>query len=203
MFSLIHRRFLSILFAVTVVLLSPGRARGAVITFEEFSDGTTLSNQIAGLAFQNSLVLSAGLSLNELEFPPFSGTNGIVDDGGAIRIDFDTPLSSVGGYFTYSQSLTLTALGESGQVLGSAISGFASNLALSGALGSGPNEFLGINASGISSLVVSGGPAGGTFLLDDLTFSVAAVPLPGTFGLVLLALFLLRLRFRPLATTPS
>ena len=104
--------------------------------------------------------------------------------GGPISISFPVPVASVGGSFTYLAQLTLTAFDGADQLTGQTTSLFSSNLALSGAVGSSPNELVQIAfAGGISRLVISGDAAGGSFTLDDLTF--ANVPEPGTLGLLL------------------
>ena len=72
-------------------------ARATIIDFEGLPSGTMLTNQLAGLTFTNSVVLTAGVSLNEFDFPPHSGTNVINNFGsGGITINFAIPLASVG-----------------------------------------------------------------------------------------------------------
>jgi hypothetical protein len=117
--------------------------------------------------------------------------------GGPISISFPVPVASVGGSFTYLAQLTLTAFDGADQLIGQTTSLFSSNLALSGAVGSSPNELIQIAfAGGISRLVISGDAAGGSFTLDDLTF--ASVPEPGTLGLLLPGLAVLSV-WRPRA----
>ncbi len=110
-------------------------------------------------------------------------------DGGPIRIDFDTPVASVSGYFTYVSALTLSAFDSGDNLLGFVSSAFGSNLALSGDLGSSPNEFLSLALANISYVIVTGDNFGGSFTLDDLTYDGGgAVPEPGTVGLFLFGL---------------
>src|SRR5262249_1376577 len=142
-------------------------AGATVISFEGLSDGTILTNQFAGLNFTNTSILSAGISLNELDFPPHSSVNVASDLGGAITITFVAPQQSVGGYFTYAGSspLTLNAYDSASNLLGTVVSNFTRNFVSSG---NPPNEFLSLSASGISSVTI-GGP-NTDFTLDDLTF---------------------------------
>ena len=87
--------------ALTVFLLhftSLASAAPVVIDFDAFSDSTVLSNQIPGLAFLNLIVLKAGVSLSEFDFPPKSGLNVISDYNAPITISFLAPVSSVSGF---------------------------------------------------------------------------------------------------------
>ena len=175
------------LFTCLLFVISPVALLGSstTIDFEGLSDGALVTTQYSGLTFSNAQILTAGVSLNELEFPPHSGVNVVSDYSGPIAIVFATPVSSVSGYFTYSAALTLTAYNSSATVLGSIASAFTSNDALSGDPGSSPNELLQLSfSSGISELVIAGDPNGGSFALDDLTYSTGGVttPEPGTFG---------------------
>jgi hypothetical protein len=154
------------------------------LDFEGFPDGTPLTTQYSGLTFTNTTVITAGISLNEFEFPPHSGSNVVFDDGGPIGIDFATPILNFGGFFTYLKPLTLAAFDASSTQVASAISAFSNNLALSGEPGSSPNEFLSVSfAAGISSVTISGDPLGGSFTMDDATYT--AVPEPTTISLLL------------------
>ena len=156
-------------------------AVAAVIDFEGFADVTVLTTQVGGLTFTNATVLksgAAGGSLNEIDFPPHSGVNVVVDNGGLISIVFASPQANVGGFFTYSTSVTLTAFDALDNAVGSDTSASTSNL--------GSHEFLEVAfAGGISKVTLLGAAAGGAFVLDDLTLSPASIPEPST--LLLLA----------------
>src|SRR4051794_35485499 len=87
---------------------------GAVIDFENVDNGTPVTNQYSGLVFSGAVVLSAGLDLNEFEYPPHSGSNVLADIGGTISIDFLTAASGFSGYFTYRVPLTMTIFDQGG-----------------------------------------------------------------------------------------
>jgi hypothetical protein len=85
---------------------------------------------------------------------------------------FDAPILSFGGFFTYQSRITVMALDAENQVLGTVTSTFSTNTALSGEAGSSPNELLTLmSESGISSIVILGNPDGGSFVVDDATFT--------------------------------
>jgi hypothetical protein len=157
--------------------------------FDSFDDLTSITNQIASLTFGRTTVLKAGFSLNEIAFPPRSGENVVFDDGGAITIDFATPVLSAGGYFNYLAALTLSAYDSSNNLLGTDVGDFVSNIGDgTGDPGSGTNEFLGASSAAglISRVVIESSQAGGSFTMDDLTVDAANnIPEPATLALML------------------
>lgn len=176
-----------LLFFAVPLFFPQERARAAILDFEDLSSGDLLTTQYPGLIFSNGVALTAGVSVNEFEFPPRSGVNVISDDGGPISITFASPVLSFGGYFTYLVPLTLTAFDAGSNEVSQTVSLFNNNLAClggppcSGDVGSIPNELLQVAfAGGISSVVIRGDPAGGSFTLDDATIDVTAVPEPST-----------------------
>ncbi len=169
------------------------------IDFESFADSDVLTNQIPGVAFTNAAVLTAGISLNEFDFPPHSGTNVAFDDGGPIGIAFTTPILSFSAYFTYLEPLTLVAFDDSNAQIASTVSLFSNNTGTGGDPGSSPNELLRFSAIGpISSISITGDPSGGSFAMDDVTLTtgVGTVPEPSSFLLTLGCLAGLVLRRR-------
>jgi hypothetical protein len=178
---------------------APLTAGTITLDFEGFSDSTSLTTQYPGLTFTNTTIITAGISLNEFEFPPRSGSNVAFDDGGPIFISFDNPILSFGGYFTYAEPLTLAAFDSTSTQVATAVSLFSNNEALSGDLGSSPNEFLQVSfASGISSVTITGNPGGGSFVTDDATCTTASeVPEPSTLVLLFPALALSAIRKHP------
>jgi hypothetical protein len=169
-----------LLFVAAAVPLTAGTV---TLDFEGFPDSTILTAQYPGVTFANAIILTAGISLNEFEFPPHSGVNVASDNNGPMSITFASTISSFGAYFTYAEPLTLDAFGATDTLVASATSAFSTNMALSGDQGSSPNEFIQISfAGGISSVTITGDPAGSSFTLDDAAYATAggAVPEPGT-----------------------
>ena len=156
-----------------------------IIDFEALADSEAVTTQFTGLTFANATALTVAISLNEFEFPPRSGANVVLDDGGAISITFASLAQSFGAYFTYSSAITVKAFDGAANLLTSATSGFSTNSALSGDAGSSPNEFLNVAINGIKRIVIEGDPNGGSFVMDDVVYEQASngggtTPEPGT-----------------------
>ncbi len=113
-------------------------ASGIEIDFEDLSDLDAVTTQYIGLGvtFAGATVLTAGISLNEFDFPPHSGVNVIASDLEIITITFSDPVVSVGGFFTYTASLGLTATDSLGGTH-NVSSAFSENFVSSG---NPPNE---------------------------------------------------------------
>jgi hypothetical protein len=167
------------------------RAGLTTLDFEDRADGDLVTNQYSGLGvtFANTMALQAGLSLNELEFPPHSGMLVVSDFSGPISGNFSTPVTSFGGYFTYNHAITLTGFAGpdgTGAIVGLAASAFSNNTSSSL---HPTNEFLHVDfAAGISSFSILGDLAGGSFVMDDFQFNPGsqqqtAVPEPSSLAL--------------------
>jgi len=168
---------LLILFALMGIKESPA----VTIDFETLSDSDVVTTQFAGLGiiFENATALTAGISLNEYEFPPHSGDNVVFDDGGPMTLTFGIPMLDFEGYFTYLTPLTLSFYDPLDNLVGTVVSDFSTNMVLSGDTGSSPNELITFAwAPGFSSLVIEADPFGASFTMDDL--SATPVPEPGT-----------------------
>jgi hypothetical protein len=194
------RRCAGIVLSAILVLCPTVGWASTIVDFETLNDGDAATNLLPGLTFSDATVLVAGVSLNEVDFPPHSGTKVVVDDGGAMSIVFSAPQLTVGGYFNYATGLTFQAFDTGHTLLGSQASAFGSNLGTSGDPGSSPNEFLQLTSlSGIGSITVTGDPGGGSFTLDDLTLTpldngTTPVPEPATIVLTLAGAAALRRR---------
>lgn len=177
---------LNSLVVLAALLWTSTGAWAASVSFDNFSDGDILTTEVPGLTFSNAIVLSAGISLNEFEFPPFSGSNVVSDNGGPITITFDSPVPNFSGYFTYLLPLTLTAFDAGNNQVDQVFSLFNSNLALSGDPGSSHNEFIQVASGvGIQSVTIAGDLGGYSFTLDG----PSAVPEPGSLLPVCIGLF--------------
>lgn len=187
----IHRR--TLVCSVAIVLLFATRVHANTITlnFDSLQDSTPLTNQYSssGITFTDATVLSAGISLNELDFPPHSGTNVVVDDSGPITLTFTSPASFVGAYFTYIVPLTIDAFNLSGQMIAISSSAFSANDVSSG---NSPNEFLSVSGQDIARVTITGDPLGGSFAMDDLSFTTPEPPTPMLLGIGYAALVMMR-----------
>jgi hypothetical protein len=163
---------------VLLFLQSSVCADTTLLNFEGFPDSTVLTNQYPGLTFSNTIILTAGIGLNELELPPHSGSNVAFDNNAPIAIGFSTSVTTFSAYFTYVEHLTIIAFDAASHQVGEASSAFSSNDALFGDPGSSPNEFLSVSSlKGISSLTITADRLGNSFAMDDITYS-PAVPEP-------------------------
>lgn len=196
----------AMLTALFVAGLPFAAARATTIDFETLVDGDAVIEQYApeGVhvdAAGGALALVAGVSLNEFQFPPHSGETAVTDGLGPLTFDFDAPITDFAGYFTYTAPVMLRAYDRFGALVASITSRFAANFAADpndanshGDVGSAPNELLALAfAGGFSRVVMEGAATGGSFVLDDVTFTTAVrtVPLPGTLLLALTGLALL------------
>ena len=100
-----------------------------------------------------------------------------------MRIDFASPVLAVSGFFTYNTPLLLQAFDPSSVLLDTLLSMFSANTALTGDVGSLPNELLSLDGGNIAYVTVLGNPLGGSFALDDLSV-ISAVPEPATWALI-------------------
>ena len=124
------------------------------------------------LIFTNAMVLTSGVSLNEVDLPPHSGEQVVFDSGPGMRIDFENGAYSVSGYFTYFVPLTLSAYDAANNLLGSVSS--VSNANYIGAGGTA-NELLQFSSTeAIDYITLLADPLGGSFTLDDFTYDSAA-----------------------------
>jgi hypothetical protein len=183
-----------IIFVICFSLLRITSAGALTIDFEGQSDFTVLADEYTGVIFSNATVITAGITLNESEFPPHSETNVVFADGGAMIITFTTPMTNVGAYFTYGVPLTLSFYDFLDNLIGTLNSAFSSNFVSSG---NPPNEFLSFESgSGISKAIILGDnlgtsfvmdDLGASFVMDDLTFDPPSTAIPEPSTLLLLA----------------
>lgn len=183
------KAIITTLFMQALLLGSATHSQAVLIDFESVADntglGVTVTNQfsVQGVTFASAVALTAQLSLNEIDFPPHSGSTVVSNtNSGIMRLDFAAPLLDIGGFFTYSlgtsNKLLLQAYDIDGNLLGTRSSTFSDNTAdIFGEPGSSPNEFLQLAHIGaIHRLDING--QGGDFTLDDLQFTpgIGATP---------------------------
>ena len=190
--------------ALLVGLTIAGEGCATTIDFEGFPDSTILTTQYAGLTFSNTIIFTAGIGVNEFEFPPHSGQNVASDNNGPITIDFATPITTFSGYFTYLEPLTLTGFDASNAQVATATSLYLTNDALFGDPGSSANELITLtSAFAMSSVTITGDPLGGSFTMDDIGYGSATNAVPEPRGAVSLGLLLLFISFQRLKSRSS
>lgn len=152
------------------IFLGAQSCRATTISFEGLPDGTSVGQTYSssGVTFTNATVLTSGVSLNELEFPPHGGQNVATDDGGPVTLIFLNAVLDFSAYFTYAEAIRLTAFDSHGNAVSTASSLFSQNYTSSG---NSPNELISLAfAGGIGSIFIAGDPSGGSFVMDDLNY---------------------------------
>ncbi|OPY88458.1 MAG: hypothetical protein A4E73_03368 [Syntrophaceae bacterium PtaU1.Bin231] len=107
---------------VLIILLQLGLAalaesEAAVIGFEDLADSTLVADQyrVLGPVFSSGVVVESGISLFELEYPPFEGDKALLVDTGLLELRFDTPATCVGAYVTYVSPMRVVFYDSSGE----------------------------------------------------------------------------------------
>lgn len=149
------------------------------LDFEDLDDQNTVGILYGhlGLEFFGAVILSQGVSLNYLEYPPHSGLNVIYDDPdysdhGRITIFLNPAITGnvlkVGGHVTGNRNVSMTAYDYDDNILGSVETGGA-NYSSIGV----PNKLLEISTTTHISKVefFNGGESGNTYTVDDFFFS--------------------------------
>ena len=176
---------LALLAGVLVLLASPIHAAPIFIDFENLNEFDEIGGLLGpDVTFSNALVLTAGSSLNDLDFPPHSGANAAIDLGGPMRLDFAATISSFSAYFTYVAPLSLQFFDASSNLLGVVSSLLSENYTSSG---NAANELLMGAFAGTAYLTITGLSSGGSFVMDDLSFEtmdLAPIPEPSTLLLI-------------------
>lgn len=149
-------------------------AYAAPIDFDNFNDSSTLSNELPGIAFSGGIVLTAGVGLNEFDYPPHSGSNVLLAYNGKLEIAFATPVEQFSGYFTHPETVTFSGFNPSQAML------FSFTLPGSNV---GASAMTAYAFQGLAFLTIESA-TGTAFAMDDFDITPgAALPLPGTFSL--------------------
>ena len=193
MFSLLRLRPRWGLIATLVMALASlgtGTAHAALVDFESLALAEVVTNQFAAqnVEFGNAVTLVAGISLNEIDFPPSSGVNvvsGLDDD--PLTADLLVDVSHVGFQITTADIAFVRYFDSLDVLLGEVL--VAPNL--------GGHTFVSLDGSGISRVSVGSQATGNAFFLtiDDFESS-GAVPEPATVILLVSGLGPLVLRRR-------
>ena len=67
------------------ILAAGPPAAATVADFKGFRDTTYLTNRVPGFTFRNATLLTAGITLNDFQFPLHPGTDVAFDDGRSIK----------------------------------------------------------------------------------------------------------------------
>jgi len=151
-------------------------AHAGYVDFEGFADNDSISTQISGLTFSDATALTAGVTLNEIEFPPHSGSNVIAVFGGTLTISFNAPINLVSGYISYATATgaTLSLYDINNALLADAF--FPAPAAQNNIVS---NQFISFSISGIQAMAVSL-DGNNPFTFDDLAF----IPEPASHMLI-------------------
>lgn len=172
------RAFKRVLACALLAGLQLTEAAATPIDFEAYTDNTPLTNEEAGLTFSGGVILTAGVSLNEFDFPPTSGVNVLGALSGTLDIALDTPATGFSGYFSHLEELTFSGYDSLHNLLFSIATANSSNL--------GGSTLISHSADGLALLSITGAQGLG-FTLDDLDIqSAAAIPEPGSLALLML-----------------
>lgn len=162
--------------------LSSAVAAPVMLDFESLPDQLVVSNEYAavGLAMvQGAFTLTAGFSLNEIDFPPHSGVAALANEltTSPVQLLFSAPTNDLSAWFTYGGPLSILSYAADGTLLGMVTSLSSSNL--------GQSELIDFGFSNVGRVVIQ---SGDYYILDDLRFDSHAAPEPASLGLVALAL---------------
>lgn len=153
-----------------------GQSAPPAIDFEIVPDGASPDTTYRGVTLTGGSVLTAGLSLNEADFPPRSGLRVWADSGGPILARFDQPVGTVAVSVTSIQRV-VALLFTPGRptpdemlILDAATDLNAPARTVSAQLSMGGRP--------IERVLFRGAAAGGSFVLDDLSFTTIQ-PAPG------------------------
>ena len=153
--------------AALFLVSSTNTATAVTIDFENLSDLSPVNSTYTaqGVLVQNAISLTAGVSLNEFDFPPSSGSivigDDVINDGDPMIITFLHSSDSVSAFFSYASTLTFTAFDPFGTLLGEFSTATSSMLGLS--------EQIIVPYNGLGSLHIAGSEAN-SFTMDDLSF---------------------------------
>lgn len=163
-------RFLGSAFLTAIpflMLSTPGRA--VTINFETLPDSYDVGSfyhASYGVDFQSAISLTAGYSLDQIDFPPHSGImvvgDNVANDGDPMVLTFVNPVNHISAYFAYGSQLTFSAYNSNNILIETYVTPVDFYL--------GADQFISLSASGVSRLDIAGATAD-SFIMDDLSFT--------------------------------
>ncbi len=179
-----------VLIVICSLIIGVPKASADTITFETLPDANFFSSGGQNIgSFYSGVTFGAdvtGLSVTrfggygDAGFPPHSGDVVIWSAFDPdVTISFATNQDSVGIWYSSYDFLTLSAFDSLGGLLGS-VTGNPNTDGFTGI-----SSFLSFDSSGISSVTLTGSSS--LFVLDDLTFTPGATPVPEPATIYLLA----------------
>jgi hypothetical protein len=171
---------LRVLVALALLLIGAAPSSAALIDFESLADLESVTNQFSsdGVVFANAVTLTAGVSLNEFDFPPSSGTKVISGLGpGPISAALTLGASQVNLQMTTSQISRVRFFDS--------LSAFLGEILVAPNLGSHTLVSF-VSSTPIASLSIDDPVTGNAFLLtvDDFELVPSAVPEPSMAALL-------------------
>jgi len=169
------------LWLLSAAISSAACAAPVTLDFESLPDLRSVTTEYAalGLTVQGGFSLTAGFSLNEVDFPPHSGQKvlGNETNSNPLALMFATPTDALSAWFTHGAALSITSYAADGSLLGTVVSASNSNFRRS--------ELIDFGYANASQVLIS---STDYYVLDDLSFDSHAAPEPAGTALVALAL---------------
>lgn len=168
-------------------------ASANLIDFDNLEDFAVATSGISGVDIEGLVALSAGLSLNEFQFPPRSGSIAATNESSEVIFVFGPRIFSFSAYFSYVEPFQLFAYGVNGENLGIFPSAKNSHFADGDSLVNFIHEEIKIFAEEPISKIIISSDSTYSYVVDDVTFShVTQVPELSTsmyfiFGLTLIS----------------
>lgn len=148
-------------------------AHAALVDFESFNDGDLIVSEVPGVVVSGGTVLSAGIGLNELDFPPSSGFNVLAALSGPLTFNFGVAVTA-SAFLVSAEQVSVSAFDALGALLDTFDAPFASNL--------GAPQWVDFSRPGASRYALASAQP---FVIDDLNFNAAPFGIPEPSSLAL------------------
>lgn len=94
-----NRKLCAMTFFIALMALTCACSAEVLIDFEDLNSGDEILDHYPGLHFNNLTICYDNESSNQIAYPPHSGTRIIGNLYTPIRVDFDSPVCNVSGWF--------------------------------------------------------------------------------------------------------